>query len=288
MIAIRALKEQNIPHGRCIILIEGSEESGSPDLPTYIHLLKDRIGQPNYIICLDSGAGNYKQLWVTTSLRGITAGELIVTGISEGVHSGSASGVVADSFRVARMLLSRIEDEKTGHILVPELHGDVPQERLGQVKVTSSVLGKNFVESYPLRQGVDTMHDDISELMLNRTWRPMLTITGADGLPSVKAGGNVLRPVTSLKLSMRVPPRLDAKKAGQAMKQILEKDPPYGFKVTYNILSCGSGWDAPALTNWLSDSIQSASKTYYGSEACFQGEGGSIPFVSNCQLIVNG
>lgn len=277
--AIRALKEQNIPHGKCVILIEGSEESGSPDLPTYINTLKDRIGNPNYIICLDSGAGNYKQLWVTTSLRGITVGELIVNSISEGVHSGSGSGVIADTFRVARMLLSRIEDEKTGRVLLPDLYTEIPRERLDQVKVTADVLGKSFVESYPLLSGASATEDDLEQLMLNRTWRPMLTVTGADGLPSVQAGGNVLRPMTALKLSMRLPPHVNATKAAQAIKHVLEKDPPYGFKVTYNIKSSGSGWDAPALAEWVSKSVQSASHTYYGKEACFQGEGGSIPFM---------
>jgi len=277
--AVKALKLQNIPHGRIVILIEGSEESGSPHLPYYIEKLSDRIGVPSLIICLDSGCGNYEQVWITTSLRGVIVGSLNVSLISEGVHSGSGSGVVADSFRVARQLLSRLEDENTGKMLLPELHVKIPQQRLDQVKVTAQVLGKEFVQSYPLNNGTTPVTDNLEQLMLNRTWEPTLTVVGASGLPDVASAGNVLRPSTTLKLSIRTPPSLDLKPAIDAIHKTLQENPPYNAKVTIEEFRGGAGWDAPATVEWVEKSVQDASQAYYGKPAVYQGEGGSIPFM---------
>jgi acetylornithine deacetylase/succinyl-diaminopimelate desuccinylase-like protein len=277
--AVKALKQQKIPHGRIVILVEGSEESGSPHLPHYIEKLSPRIGTPSLIVCLDSGAGNYEQIWITTSLRGVLVGNLTVSLISEGVHSGSGSGVVADSFRVARQLLSRIEDENTGKILLPEMNVDIPQQRLDQVKVVAEVLGNGFVTGFPLNNGVAPVTDSLEELMLNRTWRPTLTVVGASGLPDVASAGNVLRPSTTLRLSVRTPPSLDTKVATDALTKALSENTPYGAKVELSEFHGGAGWDAPATVEWVEKSVQKASMAYYGKPACYQGEGGSIPFM---------
>ena len=125
--AVRALQQQGAPHARCVLLIEASEESGSPDLPAYVDHLSDRIGSPDLVVCLDSGCGDYERLWCTTSLRGMTIGTLHVDVLEEGVHSGDAGGIVPSTFRVLRSLLSRIEDESTGALTLPELQADVPQ-----------------------------------------------------------------------------------------------------------------------------------------------------------------
>ena len=109
------------PHARCVILIEACEESGSYDLPSYVDHLAARIGAPSLVVCLDSGCGNYDQLWLTTSLRGLTGGALTVQVLTEGVHSGDASGVVPASFRIVRALLSRLEDGATGEIRPEDL-----------------------------------------------------------------------------------------------------------------------------------------------------------------------
>jgi len=112
--ALMALQEQRVPHARCIVLIEACEESGSYDLPYYVDHLAQRIGSPSLVVCLDSGCGNYDQLWMTTSLRGMASGTLTIEVLDEGVHSGDASGIVPSSFRILRRLLSRLEDEDTG------------------------------------------------------------------------------------------------------------------------------------------------------------------------------
>ncbi len=277
--AINALQQQNIAHPRCIIIIEASEESGSTDLPFYIEQLKARIGEPKLVICLDSGCANYQQIWSTTSLRGIINGVLHVNILTEGVHSGYASGIVPSSFRIIRELLDRVEDVNTGKILLPELQVDIPSQRLEQVQQTAKIVGEGVKRSQPFVEGAQAMSDDIPELLLNRTWRATLSVIGADGLPACADAGNVLRPYTHVKLSFRVPPSCDVTRAAQAIKQTLERDPPYGAKVQFDLEDCGSGWDAPVLAAWLASAVEDASQRYYGKPAMYMGEGGSIPFM---------
>jgi acetylornithine deacetylase/succinyl-diaminopimelate desuccinylase-like protein len=228
---------------------------------------------------LDSGCGNYDQLWLTTSLRGMTGGELTVQVLEEGVHSGDASGVVPSSFRILRELLSRLEDAQTGHIKPKELHVEIPPQRIEQAKAATGVLGKAVYEKFPFVAGMQPVTDDLAELVLNRTWRPQLAVTGADGLPPLESAGNVLRPKTSVKLSLRLPPTLDGAKASAFVKQLLEKDPPYGAKVTFKLEKDGSGWNAPQLSPWLEQAVADASQHYFGAPAAYMGEGGTIPFM---------
>ncbi|WP_266169516.1 M20 family metallopeptidase [Dyella subtropica] len=277
--ALLALQEQGIPHARCVVLIEACEESGSYDLPYYVDHLADRIGNPSLVVCLDSGCGNYDQLWLTTSLRGMTGGELTVQVLEEGVHSGDASGVVPSSFRILRDLLSRLEDPETGTIRPKELYVDIPQPRLEQAKKSAEVLGTAVYDKFPFVEGMNPVVSDLTELVLNRTWRPQLAVTGVDGMPPLESAGNVLRPKTSVKLSLRVPPTLSGAKAGQFVKQLLEKDPPYGAKVTFKLEKDGSGWSAPQLSPWLEQVVAEASQNHFGAPAVYMGEGGSIPFM---------
>lgn len=278
--AIKALKLQAVPCARCVIVIEACEESGSGDLPYYIDALKDRIGTPSLVICLDSGCGNYDQLWITSSLRGLATGTLTVSTLTEGVHSGAASGIVPSTFRILRQLLSRLEDEKTGEILPRELCVEIPAERLRQVAATAQVLGATVYSEYPFQKGTAPVTQEVSQALLNRTWRPQLEITGAAGLPPLDKSGNVLRPVTAAKVSLRLPPMADAKTATTLLQQLFEKDPPYGAKVTFASEQCASGWNAPALEPWLEESLKRASLEFFGREACYMGEGGTIPFMA--------
>ncbi len=277
--AIEALQRQKIPHARCVVLIEACEESGSYDLPAYIDHLKKRIGDVSLVVCLDSGCGDYERLWSTTSLRGIVAGNLVVETISEGVHSGDASGIVPSTFRVLRTLLSRLEDEKTGKVLPKALWAKIPPQRVQQAKAASKVLGKDVYAKYPWHKGVKPMAKDTTELMLNRTWRPALSITGARGLPDLDSAGNVLRPMTAVKISLRVPPTMDPDAATKVLKQLFEKNPPYGAKVRFEPDKNSTGWNAPALAPWLEESLAAASKAQFGKPAAYMGEGGSIPFM---------
>jgi acetylornithine deacetylase/succinyl-diaminopimelate desuccinylase-like protein len=277
--ALRLLREQEVPHARCVVLIEAAEESGSTDLPAYIEALAGRIGRPSLVVCLDSGCGNYEQLWMTTSLRGVVSGNLQVKVLTEGVHSGDASGVVASSFRILRQLLSRVEDERTGEILLRALHVEVPAQRLAQARAAAAALGDEVFSKFPWVEGMRPVARDTAELMLNRTWRPALAATGIDGLPPLQSAGNVLRPQTTLKLSLRIPPRLDPQVAARALKAALEKDPPYGARVVFEGEKASTGWDAPPLAPWLEAAADAASRAYFRRPAMSMGEGGTIPFM---------
>jgi len=277
--ALEALARQNLAHARCVVLIEAGEESGSPDLPLYIEHLAGRIGDVSLVVCLDSGCGNYDQLWSTTSLRGLVAGELTVEVLREGVHSGEASGIVPSSFRVLRVLLSRLEDEATGAIKLKELKAAIPRERAAQARSTARVLGNDVWAKFPLVDGLKPMGKDNVERVLNRTWRSTLSVTGVDGIPPLASAGNVLRPRTTFKLSVRVPPTVDTQRASAALKRLLEKSPPYGARVTFMGEKSSAGWNAPELAPWLERSADSASRAFFGKPVRYLGEGGSIPFM---------
>jgi len=277
--ALSALQAEGIPHARCVVVIEACEESGSFDLPAYIDHLAPRIGRPDLVIALDSGCGNYEQLWCTTSLRGLAGGTLTLTVLTEGVHSGAAGGVVPESFRIARALLERIEDSATGRILPGEFHVAIPAARLEQAKAAASTLGSALRE-FPFAGSTRPLTDDPVELILNRTWRPALAIIGADGLPPAANAGNVLRPMTALKLSLRLPPTCDAKAASRKLKELLESDPPNGAQVSFTPNWGADGWDAPPSAPWLSRALDEASRAYFGKPAAYMGEGGTIPFMA--------
>jgi len=278
--AIEALQAQGVPHSRCVVLIEASEESGSPDLPAYVENLADRI-RPGLVVCLDSGCGDYEHLWATTSLRGIISGALTVEVLSEGVHSGAASGIVPSSFRILRQLLGRLEDERTGRILISECHVEIPPGRLAEVRAVATVLGDEVLRRFPLVPGMRPVTLDPVEALLNNTWRPALAVTGVDGMPALADAGNVLRPKTSVKLSLRLPPTADAARAAQRVREVLEAEPPYGARVTFSTGERpGTGWDAPVMAEWLRDSVTRASRAYFNAPPMFDGLGGSIPFMS--------
>jgi acetylornithine deacetylase/succinyl-diaminopimelate desuccinylase-like protein len=277
--ALRVLREQRIPHARCVVLIEASEESGSPDLPAHIDALGSRLGRPSLVVCLDAECGNYEQLWCTTSLRGNLIGTLRVDVLREGVHSGTASGVVPSSFRVLRELLARVEDMHSGAILVDELHTPIPADRRTQAETAAAVLGETVHARFPFAGGMRAVSNDALELLLNNTWRPTLSVTGADGLPAPGSAGNVLRPYTSLKLSFRLTPTTDPKVAAAALVRALEADPPYGAKVSFFVESAMGGWNAPSFAPWLERSMQDASQAFFGRDSMYMGTGGSIPFM---------
>ncbi len=290
---VQALDAQAVARPRCVGLIETCEESGSPDLPAYLELLAPRLGEVQLVVGLDSGCGNYEQLWVTSSLRGLVGGVLTVEVLDEGVHSGNASGIVPSSFRIARQLLNRIDDATSGEVLLPELHAAVPQDRLAQARAAGEILGEQVWRQFPwvgcshgpneaaaaVAHSMPTTTDPL-EAILNRTWRPALSVTGAAGFPGIDSAGNVLRPRSVFKLSMRIPPTVDAERATWAMKRVLESDPPYQARVSFAADHGATGWNAPATASWLERALEDASQRCYGRPAAWMGEGGTIPFMN--------
>jgi acetylornithine deacetylase/succinyl-diaminopimelate desuccinylase-like protein len=278
--ALKMLLEEKRPYSNTFILIECCEESGSYDLPPYLEFLSERIPQPDLVIGLDSGCGNYEQLWGTTSLRGLVNGTLSVEVLTEGVHSGDASGVVASSFRIARELLDRVDDAETGVVHHAAFHAPIPPERGEQALRAAKVLGEEIWRKFPFVPGMKPMAEDLEDLVLNRTWRPMLAVTGAEGLPPPASAGNVLRPRTVLKLSLRLPPTVEGAKAGVALKALLEAAPPYGARVRFDYDQTATGWHAPKTADWLDRTLEASSMQYFGKSAMWMGEGGTIPFMA--------
>jgi acetylornithine deacetylase/succinyl-diaminopimelate desuccinylase-like protein len=276
--AIEAVHVAGGSHARCVVLIEASEESGSPDLPAYVEALADRIGSPSLVICLDSGCVDYDRLWVTTSLRGLVSGTLTVDIVTDGLHSGDVGGMVPSTFRIARLLLDRVEDAATGDLLLPELNATIPPDRVDEAAKTAAEIGR-IGDHYPFVAGAGPTTGDPAEQLLARTWRPSLSVVGADGLPPTARAGNVLRPRTALKLSFRIPPTCDPSRAAAAVKAALEADPPYGARVSFADGEFGPGWNAPATAPWLAASLDQASTAAFGLPARTFGEGGSIPFM---------
>ncbi|MFT6293015.1 MAG: acetylornithine deacetylase/succinyl-diaminopimelate desuccinylase-like protein [Ilumatobacter sp.] len=276
--AIEAVDAAGLSHARCVVLIEASEESGSIDLPAYVDALDDRIGSPSLVVCLDSGCIDYDRMWVTTSLRGMVSGVLTVDIVTEGLHSGDASGMVPSSFRVARQLLDRVEDSVTGEPLLPELIVDIPAGRLAEAAATAAEIGA-IADHYPFVEGACPTTSDPAQQLLARTWRASLSVVGADGLPPTERAGNVLRPSTSLKLSFRLPPTADPEAARLAIVAALEADAPYGARVSFHDVDSAPGWNAPATAPWLVAALDAASTASFGSSARTFGEGGSIPFM---------
>ena len=279
LLAIKILHKQKIPHARCVVIIEACEESGSYDLPFYIDHLKDRLGKPELVICLDSGCGNYEQLWSTTSLRGLVGGELKVEVLDEGIHSGDISGIIPSSFRILRQLLDRIEDPVSGQILLKECYVDIPNKRIEQAKHAASVLNENVFKRFPMKGNIQPVSDDLVELILNRSWRPTLSYLGASGLPEINDAGNVLRPFTSIKLSMRLPPTCSSKIVSKKLKELLLNDPPNGAKISFEIDWSVDGWMAPEISPWLEKALDEASENYFNKPSVHIGEGWSIPFM---------
>ena len=293
--SIKLIQLQNGKHGRIVITIESGEESGSPDLVYYLKKLSDKIGTPDIMFCMDSGCVDYNAVWLTTSLRGVVALELEVTCLKESVHSGTGSGICPDSFTVLRLLLDRLDDSKTSKVLAP-ISVEIPDYRVNDAKKLAELQKERTVTDFvKLLDGVKPLTDDYAEIILNNTWRPTVVVTGISEIPKAEGAGNVLRAKTKVKISVRLPPTLNAEKAGEILKDILTKDPPYNSKVVCNVLSAGNGWAAKDMCDSLKKSFTASSKFLFGKDYYNQGEGGSIPFIAelgelypNCEIVVTG
>ena len=277
--AIAALKEQQVRLPRCVLLIEACEESGSVDLPAHLAALGETLGEPSLVVCLDAECANYEQVWCTTSLRGNLVGTLRVRVLTEGVHSGMATGIAPTPFRILEQLLARLESPVTGDVLLDELQASIPRDRREQASAAAQVLGGEVAAKLPWVRGAQPLSNDPTELIINSSWRATLAVTGADGLPPVLSAGNVLLPELAVKLSLRLPPTCDAERAVRAVREALEREPPYGAQVSFEEPSANGGWNAPTFAPWLEESIARASRAVYGKTAVNIGCGGTIPFM---------
>ena len=277
--AIEAVQASGGSHGRCVLLVEASEESGSPDLPAHVDALADRLGNVDLVLCLDSGCATYDTMWLTTSLRGLVGANLSVDIVTEGLHSGSAGGVVPSTFRILRHLLDRIENSETGEVLLESTKVDIPEYRVVEAKAVADELQQAALEGAPFVEGAGPVTDDVTEALLNKTWRASLSVTGADGFPPTSKAGNVLRPNTTMTLSLRLPPTVESSTVATELEATLTADPPYGAHIKLDSPERANGWHAPDLDPWLADSLTVASQTVFGKPMRLYGEGGTIPFM---------
>jgi acetylornithine deacetylase/succinyl-diaminopimelate desuccinylase-like protein len=281
LLALEAVAAAGGHHARCVIIAEGSEESGSPHLPAVLTHLADQIGVPDVVVALDSGSPTYDRLWITTSLRGAIVGSLTVRVLDQGIHSGSAGAVVPSSFRLARLLLDRIEDPLTGDLRLPELQVDPPPEAYVAAGSLAAALAEEGLdaEPFPVTEGLVLQGSDATDRALRTAWLGSVAVVGADGLPPSETAGAVLLPFTTLKLVIRLPPTADAAAAEAAIARALTTDPPNGASVTWTSGQSAGGWSAPALDPWLADALDAASLASFGTTSGRLGEGGTIPFM---------
>ena len=279
--ALESMEANGVAHARCVVLIEASEESGSPDLEAYLDALRVELGEVDLLICLDSGALTYDRLWVTTSLRGVINLEVTVSVLTQGQHSGSVSGVVPSSFRVLRQLLDRVEDASTGRILVDEMYAEIPPIHRDAAGAIAQEFGDVAARDLPVVAGLELMGDSDADRILRSTWHPTLSLIGVGGVPTPETAGNVLRPYTSAVLSFRLPPTVEAARARARIEELLTRDPPSHAQVTVTGTHDADGWLAPPSERWLSDAVNRASTEAFGRPVGYTGVGGSIPFLAS-------
>jgi acetylornithine deacetylase/succinyl-diaminopimelate desuccinylase-like protein len=278
--AVEAARAAGGVHSRCLLLLDTSEESGSPDLPYYLDCLRDRLGEVSLVVCLDSSADDYDRLWVTTSLRGAVSINVTVRVLTMGQHSGSASGVVPSPFRIMRQLLDRLEDPVTGSTRLPELRVPVPPERMAELVSAAQAVPGRLSSAFRLLPGVRPVSDDDAELALNNAWRATLSVIGAAGLPEPAHAANVLHPATSLMLSLRLPPTADPGQAVRAVTAALTADVPYGAHVELDRIATAAGWVAPETSPWLRAALDEAGRQVFDTSWQTTGLGVSIPFMN--------
>lgn len=196
------------------------------------------------------------------------------------MHSGNASGIVTSSFRIIRALLDRLENSKTGDLLVPELYQNVEPSYYLQLVDYAKELTQSYFNRYYQMPGIQLITNDIFQLILIKTILPTLSITGANGFPHILVAGNILRPSTSLKISIRVPPSVDVFEAFEAVKKTLTRDPPYSASIEISDVEFSCGFSPPCMALWLKETIDDACLKVFNYKSIALRGGSSIPVMS--------
>ena len=276
--AIEAIHAAGGATARCVVLIEASEESGSPDLPAYVEALADRIGRPSLVVCLDSGCIDYDRMWVTTSLRGLAGGVLSVDIVTEGLHSGDVSGMIPSSFRIGRSLLSRIEDEVTGDILLPALEVEIPADR---VREAAGDGGGGRLARRPLpvrrrcrpdhrRRGRAAPVENVATgAERGRCRRPPARRPGRQRA-SAAAPVSSCRCACPRRATRSAPSRRCVRRSSPIRRTARESRSPAWSRLRV---------ERTEFAPWLVDALDAASTATFGEPSRKFGEGGTIPFM---------
>ena len=275
---LKAFQELRIPHDEFLLFYECNEESGCTDIAHYLNKLKEQIGAPDVMFCLDEGSVSNQMFSLSTSLRGALNFSLKVSVLEKSMHSGVASGIVPSSFRIARELLERIESGKTGE-MVPELQVPVPEQKLKEASANAKLNGSGIHTSLCMCKGVQPVTLNLEELYLNNVWKAQMEVIGQGGIPSLAQAGNVLRDHTELLVSLRTPPTLSCTAAFDTIKNILTSQVPYNAKVEVEMESFGDGWFSGHLSAALISTVDKHSMEVFGNPALLYGSGCTIPFI---------
>lgn len=281
MLAIKAGQDQGAKMPRIALVLETEEESGSPNLIPLLKIASDSIGKPDACFCMDSGAFDYNQLWMTSSLRGICILDMTVELGKAAYHSGEVGGIVPETFRIVRQLLDRLDDSATGEVC-SELRVETPDWKLKEAEYMVSLSGAEMHNKYAVVDGATYVNqDDLVKMYLGNNWQPNLSITGADGLPPIQLAGNAVRASTSVRISMRLSPIMAPADAEAIIRKKLTENVPYNAKVTLGGGHAGSGWCMKVLSPHLDKNIRDAGAVFFnGKPTGSYGMGGSIPFLS--------
>lgn len=280
--ALRALAAHHAGDLRLglVVFIEGEEENGSPSFAGFLDEHRELL-QGEVIIVADSDNPSTEIPALTVSLRGNVTATLRVRTLNHAVHSGMFGGVVPDAMMAFVALAASFYDAQGG-LAIGGLEG-VEQSKSGEAHTVG--------HEAPLAQGVSEVGRGS---VPQRLWRSAaLTITGMD-IPSVAHASNTLLPEVSAKLSLRVPPGMSAGSALALLKDHITRQIRFGATWELQDVSLGEPFSLDPSGPVVGLAATALAKGF-GSEAVYQGVGGSIPFISQlaevfpqAQILVTG
>ena len=247
------------------IFIEGEEEIGSPYMSEFIAENREDL-EADVIVIADSGNIKSGVPTITTSLRGLVDGVIVVDQQMEPVHSGLGGGVVPDAFMILSRIIASFHNDK-GELLI---EGLTPTEQ------DVFELSDEFVKSSLSSNGVELFEMDSYS---KRLWlEPALSILAIDA-PPVAESVNLLIPKAKAKVSLRLPPTEDPDHAMNMLEKHIKENTPFNANVNFIPEAKGKGILVDPKNEFSSKLIESFNKNW-DNEVAYMGVGGSIPFAN--------
>ena len=247
------------------IFIEGEEEIGSPYMSEFIGENREDL-EADVIVIADSGNIKSGVPTITTSLRGLVDGVIVIDQQMEPVHSGLGGGVVPDAFMILSRIIASFHNDK-GELLI---EGLTPTEQ------DVFELSDEFVKSSLSSNGVELFEMDSYS---KRLWlEPALSILAIDA-PPVAESVNLLIPKAKAKVSLRLPPTEDPDHAMNMLEKHVKENTPFNANVEFIPEAKGKGILVDPKNEFSSKLIESFNKNWENKVA-YMGVGGSIPFAN--------